>query len=77
MAAGFIAFGLVVGLFYKNTTCLMGGVICVVVVAVQWWRDIRREAVLLGDHTIKVQFNMRWGIALFIAREIMFFFSFF
>jgi cytochrome c oxidase subunit 3 len=43
----------------------------------QWWRDIRREASLQGYHTPAVEWNIRWGIALFIVSEVLFFFSFF
>lgn len=43
----------------------------------QWWRDIVIEATFQGHHTSPVQRGMRWGIILFIASEVIFFFSFF
>jgi len=43
----------------------------------QWWRDILREAVFLGYHTLIVKRGLKWGIMLFIVSEIIFFFSFF
>lgn len=55
----------------------VAGVVVRGLTAAQWWRDIRREAAYQGSHTHSVQWNMRWGIVLFIAREVLFFFSFF
>jgi len=43
----------------------------------QWWRDITREATFQGHHTLIVKIGIKWGIILFIVREILFFFSFF
>lgn len=43
----------------------------------QWWRDIVIEATFQGHHTSPVQRGIRWGIILFIASEVIFFFSFF
>lgn len=42
-----------------------------------WWRDVSREAVLLGDHSSKVQDGLKWGIFLFIFSEILFFMAWF
>lgn len=41
-----------------------------------WWRDLLREGDQ-GYHTKRVIKNFRDGIAMFIASEVMFFFSFF
>lgn len=43
----------------------------------QWWRDVTREARLIGFHSSLVELGIRWGMALFIIREVMLFFSFF
>nr|AHA52492.1 cytochrome c oxidase subunit III [Cardiochiles fuscipennis] len=43
----------------------------------QWWRDVIREGLFLGDHTILVNKGLRLGMFLFIISEVMFFFSFF
>jgi heme/copper-type cytochrome/quinol oxidase subunit 3 len=43
----------------------------------RWLSDIVTEATLEGNHTFKVQDNILLGMKLFIASEIMFFFSFF
>jgi len=42
-----------------------------------WWRDISREGTYEGQHTAKVQIGLRFGMILFIASEVMFFFAFF
>lgn len=42
-----------------------------------WWRDVIREAEYEGHHTPVVQLSMRYGMALFIASEVMFFVAFF
>ena len=42
-----------------------------------WWRDVVREAEFKGYHTDVVQIGLRYGMALFIASEVMFFAAFF
>ncbi len=42
-----------------------------------WWRDVIREATFQGFHNPVVQLGMRYGMALFIASEVMFFSAFF
>jgi heme/copper-type cytochrome/quinol oxidase subunit 3 len=42
-----------------------------------WWRDVIREGTLEGHHTNIVQLGLRYGMLLFIASEVMFFFAFF
>jgi cytochrome c oxidase subunit 3 len=44
---------------------------------VVWWRDVIIEAVYQGYHTPVVQIGLRYGMALFIASEVMFFAAFF
>jgi cytochrome c oxidase subunit 3 len=44
---------------------------------VAWWRDVIKEAEFQGHHTPVVQIGMRYGMALFIASEVMFFSAFF
>ena len=56
---------------------LAAGLIRLVIVAQQWWRDVRREATLQGHHREIVELGIRWGIILFIISEVIFFFSFF
>ena len=42
-----------------------------------WWRDIIREALFEGQHTIAVQHGLGMGMILFIVSEVMFFSRFF
>jgi len=44
---------------------------------VGWWRDVIRESVVLGDHKPVVKIGLRFGMALFIASEVMFFVAWF
>nr|YP_009728008.1 cytochrome c oxidase subunit III [Platypus contaminatus]QIA44533.1 cytochrome c oxidase subunit 3 [Platypus contaminatus] len=48
-----------------------------IMIVYQWWRDIVRESTFQGLHTLKVSFNMRWGMILFITSEVFFFIAFF
>lgn len=43
----------------------------------QWWRDISREGRAQGHHAAIVELGLRWGMALFIVSEVLFFISFF
>jgi len=53
------------------------GILSLILVIYQWWRDISREGAIQGLHTSIVELGLRWGIALFIVSEIFFFVSFF
>lgn len=48
-----------------------------ILIVIQWWRDIRRERTLIGFHTQLVELGLRWGIILFIISEVFFFVRFF
>jgi cytochrome c oxidase subunit 3 len=56
---------------------LVFGFLSVLLVIFGWWRDVIREATFEGNHTSQVQISMRFGIVLFIASEVIFFFAFF
>jgi len=62
---------------FNNKIILTLRLIATILVIKQWWRDISREATLQGYHTLIVKKGLKWGIILFILREILFFFSFF
>nr|YP_010274804.1 cytochrome c oxidase subunit III [Chrysopetalum debile]UJV31481.1 cytochrome c oxidase subunit 3 [Chrysopetalum debile] len=53
------------------------GLMIVALTMLQWWRDVIREATYLGHHTSLVVKGLRWGMILFIASEVLFFFAFF
>ena len=46
------------------------GIITILYVMFTWWRDIIREALFEGQHTIAVQQGLRMGIILFIVSEV-------
>ena len=60
----------------ENKLVTLGAAIIILTVW-QWWRDVRREATIQGKHTTKVEIGLRYGILLFILREVCFFFAFF
>jgi cytochrome c oxidase subunit 3 len=53
------------------------GIIGVLATMFFWWRDVVREATFQGHHSPVVQIGMRYGMALFIASEVMFFAAWF
>jgi cytochrome c oxidase subunit 3 len=53
------------------------GIAVVLYTMVGWWRDVVRESVVRGDHTPVVKLGLRYGMILFIASEVMFFFAWF
>jgi len=53
------------------------GVVLLVYTMAGWWRDVVRESVVFGDHTPVVKLGLRYGMILFIASEVMFFFAWF
>ncbi|HET9147672.1 MAG TPA: cytochrome c oxidase subunit 3 [Acetobacteraceae bacterium] len=42
-----------------------------------WWRDVIKESRTPGLHKLVTQIGLRYGMALFISSEVMFFVSFF
>ena len=52
-------------------------IIILLIVIIIWFRDIIREGSSYGFHTIEVNTGLKYGILLFIVREVIFFFSFF
>ncbi len=53
------------------------GVVGIFATMFLWFRDVIDEATFRGFHTPVVQIGMRYGMALFIASEVMFFSAFF
>ena len=64
--------------FHINSIILFFlGILVLILVIIQWWRDISREGTIQGLHTSIVELGLRWGIALFIVSEVFFFLRFF
>lgn len=77
LAAGLMFTGALLWL-HGHGPILMGiGILCVLFIMFVWWRDVVREATYEGHHTPIVQLGLRYGMALFIASEVMFFVAFF
>ncbi len=53
------------------------GVVGVLATMFMWFRDVIDEGTFKGYHTPIVQIGLRYGMALFIASEVMFFSAFF
>nr|YP_009470464.1 cytochrome c oxidase subunit III [Rhadinosa nigrocyanea]AVF96879.1 cytochrome c oxidase subunit III [Rhadinosa nigrocyanea] len=69
--------GLIKWFHLNNMNLMMMGLMVMMMIMIQWWRDITRESTLQGNHTYEVVSGMRWGMILFIISEIFFFISFF
>lgn len=78
-AAGafFITSGMAKWFHCYSISLLLCGLLIVLLVMAQWWRDVRREGAFQGIHSFFVELGLRYGIILFIVSEILFFFSFF
>lgn len=53
------------------------GLIGVLIVMFAWWRDVVHESSVEHAHSPIVKIGLRYGMALFIASEVMFFSAFF
>jgi len=61
----------------KDLTIVIVGVVGLILVIFQWWRDISREGTFQGLHTGIVELGLRSGMLLFIISEAFFFWGFF
>nr|QGZ08864.1 cytochrome c oxidase subunit III [Neelus murinus] len=69
--------GLTKWMHLMDPTLLIFGVIILILISFQWWRDISREASFQGLHSMMTSKGLRWGMILFIVSEVFFFLSFF
>jgi cytochrome c oxidase subunit III len=76
-SAGTLAIGAVIGMHGGTWLLAVLGFACVLGVMIGWWRDVLKEAVVEKAHTAVVKIGLRYGMALFIASEVMFFVAFF
>ena len=56
---------------------ILPGLVIMMIVMMRWWGDVVNEAMVGGHHSPIVLIGLRYGMALFIASEVMFFVSFF
>ena len=84
IAAFTLAFGAIIymhpdfieGLAPLGVWIILPGFLAVLATMYVWWKDVIREA-HEGHHKPVVQLGLRYGMALFIASEVMFFAAFF
>ena len=75
---GFVALRGVTILFHLNLKYVFSfRLLLVFSIIFIWWRDVIREGLNLGRHTVKVKEGLGLGILLFITSEIFFFLAFF
>nr|YP_009565380.1 cytochrome c oxidase subunit III [Encyrtus infelix]QBA96082.1 cytochrome c oxidase subunit III [Encyrtus infelix]QBA96095.1 cytochrome c oxidase subunit III [Encyrtus infelix] len=69
----------VVNWFYLNKVNYMLYLVILILVVVlfQWWRDVVREGLFQGFHTVKVVRGLKYSFILFIICEVFFFISIF
>nr|QXM14773.1 cytochrome c oxidase subunit III [Cheilomenes sexmaculata] len=60
-----------------NSNLFMISNVVLMLIMIQWWRDVIRESTYQGHHTFSVTLGLRWGMILFITSEVFFFVSFF
>ena len=72
-----MAAGLVFYMHYGTSWLLILGTIGLLTVMFLWWKDVIKESTYQKAHTPVVELGLRYGMALFIASEVMFFVAFF
>ncbi len=77
IGAGTLALGGVLYMHEMTGWVAVAGALLVLLTMYLWWCDVVREAQVEGHHTPVVQIGLRYGMALFIASEVMFFSAFF
>ena len=77
LGAFILTIGIAAWFHGHSLLCLLFGLSIIIMTIIQWWRDVIREATYQGFHTSYVAKGLRWGIILFIASEVLFFFAFF
>nr|YP_009738172.1 cytochrome c oxidase subunit III [Hippodamia variegata]QIB71479.1 cytochrome c oxidase subunit III [Hippodamia variegata] len=69
--------GMIKWFHFFNSNLFMLSNIILLMIMIQWWRDVVRESTFQGHHTMAVTLGLRWGMILFITSEVFFFISFF
>ena len=77
LCAGLLAVGAVLYMHGYGVALMVVGFVAVLLMMAAWWRDVIKEATVRHLHTPVVQLGLRYGMALFIASEVMFFAAFF
>jgi cytochrome c oxidase subunit 3 len=69
--------GIIFAAHFHSFIVLAIGLLSVGAIMFLWWRDVVHESMVPGLHKIVTQVGLRYGMALFITSEVMFFVSFF
>ena len=69
--------GIIVVAHYSQWWLLILGLVATLFTMFMWWRDVLKESSTPGLHSPIVRIGLRYGMALFIASEVMFFVAFF
>ena len=77
IAAFATTFGMVEYMHGASLWWVAPGITLLLATMFAWWVDVVEEAEVQGHHTAVVQIGLRYGMALFIASEVMFFAAFF
>ncbi|HTR17466.1 MAG TPA: cytochrome c oxidase subunit 3 [Acetobacteraceae bacterium] len=77
LGGGLTLTGIVLAAHFGNYLMLVAGALLTLGTAFFWWRDVLRESRTPGLHSPVVRLGLRYGMALFIASEVMFFVAFF
>lgn len=77
IGAFFLTSGLVKWFNSNRIRLILVGLLIILITMAQWWRDISSEGAIQGLHSPVVELGLRYGIALFITSEVLFFTSFF
>jgi len=77
VSAGLMMFGMIELMHFKTKVFLVLGVLAILATMFLWWRDVIRESRTPGIHSAITRLGLRYGMALFIASEVMFFVAFF
>lgn len=77
IGAFYLTSGLVKWFHQNSCSLIIIGLLIILFVITQWWRDVSSEGAFQGLHSSIVELGLRYGILLFIISEILFFSSFF
>ena len=77
LSAFVAALGFVWFMHDEGSLIFLIGMAMVLFTMFAWWRDVIKEAEVDKAHTPIVQIGLRYGMALFIASEVMFFVAWF
>ena len=76
-SALFLVSGAILYMHYEMLWPMLAGLVLILFTMFMWWRDIIKESTFLKVHNSITEIGLRWGMALFITSEVMFFVAFF